>query len=394
MTIGVFFGSRSPEHDISIITGQLIISGLKGLGHNVIPIYLSKKGEWLLGDELGTMEAFTSGSQKITSARFGKYYLDLEKSSEKLVFRKKGLGGSKLAVDLAFPAFHGANGEDGTIQGLFEIFNIPYVGCDVTSSAITMDKILTKQFYREQGIPTTKFVHYDRQAWTNDRNEILRAIGEQLKWPVFVKPARLGSSIGIVKAKTAQDLEFAIEVALHYGQRFLVEESVENLMDVTVAVLGNEAPQPSLLQESVFGDELFSYEEKYLKGGGAQLGRAQKSIVIPARLDGQTTKIIQDLAVKIFALFGCSGIARVDFLYDKKSGEYFANEVNTLPGTLYHHLWKASGIEFFELLTRLLAYAREKHESKKKLTMTFESEVLKRTNSAKLSAKLQTKRDV
>lgn len=385
--IGVFFGSKSPEHDISIITGQLIMSGLKGLGYPVIPVYLSKKGEWLLGEELGILKTFTDPQKKISAKELGRYYLDLENSVGKLVFKKKGLGGRAVQIDLAFPAFHGRFGEDGTIQGLFEIFGLPYVGCDVTSSALTMDKILTKQFYQGQGIATTNFMFYDRPAWLTRKSEILNKVQKKLQWPVFVKPARLGSSIGVAKAKTMKDLEFAIEVALQYDERFLVEESIEDLMDVTVAVLGNENPRASLLQESVFTDELFSYEEKYLKEGGAQLGKAVSNIVIPARLDAVTTQEIQNAGIKIFQLFGCSGIARVDFLYDKKTRKIYANEVNTLPGTLYHHLWEKSGVNLGELLQELLRLAWERHLAKKKSISTFNSELLRRLHSAKLRTK-------
>ncbi len=384
LNIGVFFGSRSPEHDISIITAQLIISGLKGLNYNVIPVYLTKRGEWLVDGDLGELGTFTKPGREIHSKDYEDYYLDLEESRGKLVFKKKGLSGRSLIVDLAFPAFHGAYGEDGTVQGMFEMFGIPYVGCDVVSSAITMDKIFTKQFYQASGVPTVDFIYFTRTECKKDRNKVMQTIEEHLKYPVVVKPARLGSSIGIAKAKTRKDLEFAMEVALHYGERFLAEACVENLMDLTIAVMGNEEPRASLIQESVFGDEVFSYQDKYLKEGGAQLGKAQSSIVIPARLPGNVSKEIQELALKIYRLFGCSGIARIDFLYDKTAQKYYANEVNTLPGTLYHHLWKASGIELPELLETLIGLALEKHEAAKKITSTFESEVLRQAHSLKL----------
>ena len=210
---------------------------------------------------------------------------------------------------------------------------------------------------------------------------------QNLKLPVIVKPARLGSSIGITKAKTEKDLEFAIEVALHYDEKVIVEICVTNLMDVTCCVIGNDKPIASALQESVFGDDLFSYKDKYLEDGGAQLGNAKNSIVIPARLDGPTTKKVQDIAKQVYKLIGCSGIARVDFLYDTQTKEIYANEVNTLPGTIYHHLWKASGIELPELLTKLIEYAEERYEQKNLFTHTFKSDLLKFANSVKLQVK-------
>lgn len=387
-TIGVFFGSRSPEHDISIITGQLVISGLKGMGYNVVPVYISKMGEWLLGDELGQLNFFTDPTRRIDVSKFGKYYLDLEKSKGRIVFSKKGLGKAEVSIDLAFPALHGSYGEDGTLQGLFEMFDLPYVGCDVASSALAMDKVSTKLVYIAKGIPTTKFLHFESEVWEKDKGEILARLESELRWPVFVKPARLGSSIGMAKAKTKEDLEFAVEVALHYDGKFLVEESVEDVMDVTCCVVGNENPTASLLQESVFaGSEYFSYEEKYLKEGGAQLGKAQSHIVIPARLDERTTEELRAAALSIYKIFGCSGIARIDFLYDKKTKKYYANEINPMPGTLYHDLWRKSGAPLPQLLENLLDLALRKHESKKKLVRVFESEILRNAAREKLNFK-------
>jgi len=383
-TIGVFFGSRAPEHDVSIVTGQLIISGLKELGYKVIPVYITKKGEWLIDNKLSAIETFRKG--KIDVGKWANYNLDLDASKEKLVFRKKGVFGKEITVDIVFPAFHGQNGEDGTFQGLCEMLNVPYVGCDTTASAVAMDKILTKLLYVAQKIPTTKFVQVTSKAWEENRSSILKEI-KNLKIPLIIKPTRLGSSIGISKATNTKELEFAIEVALHYDPKVVVEEVVENLMDITCCVIGNDDPIPSLLQESVFQSDFFSYEDKYIKEGGAQLGRAQQSLVIPARLDEKTTKEIRAAAIEIYRLIGCSGIARVDFLFDKKAKKWFANEINTLPGTLYHHLWKKSGLEFGELLKRLIGYAEEKFRVKKNITYTFESSILTQASSNKLSLK-------
>jgi len=380
MNIGVFFGSRSPEHDVSIITGEFIISGLKKLNYGIMPVYLDKTGRWSVGQGLEKLSFFKDGN-KVDSLK--SCYLDLEKSKGKMVFKEKGLLGKEIVIDLAFPAFHGQNGEDGTVQGLFELCNVPYVGCDVAASAIAMDKILTKEFYQAHGIATTKFVSFFAREFTKDKEIVSHKI-KDLKYPLFVKPARLGSSIGITKVGNEQELEQAIEVALHYETKILVEEGVEELADITCAVLGNDEPQASLLQESLFNKDLFSYEDKYLEEGGAQLGNAQEKIVIPARLDERTTSSTQELAKRIFKLCGCSGTARVDFLYDKKNKVMYANEINTLPGTLYHHLWKKSGVEFPALLQKLINLAREKYATKKNLTSSFESKILEQANSMKL----------
>lgn len=385
-TIGVFFGSRNPEHDVSIITGQLIISELKKLGYPVVPVYINKKGEWLIADELGTLKSFTNPeSRSIKDAE--KYYVDIEESVGKMTLKQKGMLGKKIVIDIAFPAFHGQYGEDGTFQGFCEMLNVPYIGCDVTSSGITMDKVLTKMVYKANNIPTTPFIWFMKSQFETNRKEILTRIETDLPYPVIVKPARLGSSIGIAKAKDQKELEFAIEVALKYDEKVIVEMCIDDLMDVTCAVMGNDQPIPSLLQESVFDSDVFSYEDKYLKEGGAQLGNAKQNMHIPARLDEPTTQEIRTLAGKIFTLIGCSGISRVDFLYDKKTKKYYANEINTLPGTLYHHLWKASGVSLSHLIENLLGFAEERHRKKQEIAHTFESAILKHAGSVKLQLK-------
>jgi D-alanine-D-alanine ligase len=383
-TIGVFFGSRSPEHDVSILTGQLIISGLKKCGYNVIPIYIDKKGKWYSDPKLASMKFFTQNPTNLNKKLEG-FNIDFNKSTGKMV-KQSGFLKGNVVFDIAFPAFHGQNGEDGTFQGLCEILNVPYVGCDVTSSAITMDKVLTKMIYKANNIPTVDFISLNLNEWRLDKKSVLQKI-KKLNLPVIIKPARLGSSIGISKAKNQKELEFGIEVALHYDEKVIVEKAVEDLMDVTCCLIGNDDPIPSLLQESVFSSGFFSYEDKYLKGGGAQTGKATQNIIIPARLDKKTTKEIQNAAIEIYKLFGCSGIARVDFLYDKGSKKWYANEVNTLPGTLYHHLWKATGIEFEDLLKKLISFAEEKYQKKKQITYTFNSNILTQASSNKLSLK-------
>lgn len=387
MNIGVFFGSRSPEHDVSIITGELIISELKKLGHTVTPIYIGKDGQWYVNEALGSLKLFTAGGAD-QFKNYDEVFLDLEQSKGKMVFRKKGFASSKeYVVDLAFPALHGAYGEDGTIQGLFEMFNLPYVGCDVPASAITIDKVLTKLLCKQFGFPTVEFVTINDTEWKNEKVAAISHCTSALPWPMIVKPAKLGSSIGISKASNQTELETAIEVALHYGENVIVERAIKDLKDLTCAVLGNNEPRASLIQESVFTDEVFSYEDKYLRDGGAQLGNATSQLRIPAEIPETATSEIQKLSVEIFKKFGLSGIARVDFLYDNTDGKYYANEINPLPGTLYHHLWKASGTEMPELLTELIKLAQQKHAANTKFTHTFQSSLLQHANSIKLQIK-------
>lgn len=421
MIIGVFFGSRSPEHDVSVITACLIIKTLREIGRVVVPVYIDKEGGWHSDNALGDIAFFQDknyaeklkkfprmiilppsrtphglfsriiqylkpfSQYRITNKKVGGQ-VDEEASHGKLVFKQKSVFGKTITIDLAFPALHGSYGEDGAIQGLFEMFDIPYVGCGVSASAIAMDKVFTKLLYRSANIPTANFIFFTTHEWTREKEKIMRDAAA-LHFPIFIKPARLGSSIGISKAQNEKELEFAIEVALHYDTKVIVEEGIENLVDITCAVLGANEPIASLLQESAFEGDFFNYEEKYIKGGGAQTGNAEKKIIIPARLDERATQEIRSAAIRIFKLFGCSGIARVDFLYDKTAQKWYANEINTIPGTLYHHLWKASGISFEELLQQLINLSEETHRQKNSVTTAFASDILARAASGKLGLK-------
>ncbi|OGI20006.1 MAG: hypothetical protein A3J06_03940 [Candidatus Moranbacteria bacterium RIFCSPLOWO2_02_FULL_48_19] len=386
MIVGVFFGSRSPEHEVSIITGLFIISELKRLGYSVVPVYIDKKGQWFSETVLGSLKFFTAGDWEEKLGRFPRYCVDTGSENQTLVLKKSGIFAKEITIDMAFPALHGMNGEDGTIQGIFELVNVPYVGCGVTASATAMDKVLTKRLLQRAGIATPPFASFTIDDWQKDKETVLSAT-KKLHWPVFVKPARLGSSIAMTKVRKEEELENACEVALHYDTKVIVEESVENLMDITCAVLGNDEPIASLIQESLFEGEHFSYSDKYLEEGGAQLGNAENKIVIPARLSAERTQEVRDLAVRVFKLFDCTGIARVDFLYDKQADKVYANEINTMPGTLYHHLWKASGLEIGALLEKLLMFAEEQHAKKNAITVTFKSDLLSFANSVKLQMK-------
>jgi D-alanine-D-alanine ligase len=379
--IGVFFGGKNPEHDISIFTGQMIIGGLKAIGANVIPVYIDKNGKWLIGEVLGDLKIFREG--KVSNyEKLSGWNLDNEVRG-KMVFYKKGLLKTKIEIDIAFPALHGQYGEDGTIQGMFEMFDMPYVGCDVYSSAVAMDKVFTKLLYKANSIPTTDFLFFNVQEWKN-KVDVIKKIESELSYPLFVKPSRLGSSIAISKAKNIKELEDAIEVAFHFDSKIIVENAVANLKDLTCCVIGNDKLITSLIQESSYDKDFVSYEDKYIEGGGTQFGKSAEKVIIPASIDKKTTEEIQKMSKLVYKLVGCSGIARVDFLYDSKTKKYFANEINTLPGILYRHLWKESGIELGELLEKLVGYAIDRNKAKDEFTHIFKSEVLKTNKSSKL----------
>jgi D-alanine-D-alanine ligase len=292
--------------------------------------------------------------------------------------------GKSIQIDLAFPALHGTFGEDGTIQGLFEMFGVPYVGCGVPASAISMDKALTKIMMQNAAVPTTKFIAFTKYEWQIQESRIKSQVKTELKFPLFVKPVHLGSSIGIGKVRDEKELKQKIEVALYYDDKVLVEEGVENVMDVTCCIIGNQELVASELQESVFAKDLFSFEDKYISDGGAQTGKAQNSLVIPARLPLEISNNIKQTAKQVYKALGCAGIARVDFLVEKNTNKFYANEVNPLPGTLYHHLWEKSGVKLPELLQKLVQYAEEKYKERRSINFTFESSVLTNLGKGKL----------
>lgn len=395
-TIGVFFGSRSPEHDVSIITAELVIKTLRKLGYKTVPVYISKQGDFYVGNvstnpddkTLSAVSYFDDDELDKKLSKLPQYSLDINAGDEEMVFRAEGFISSRtVTISLAFPTFHGPNGEDGAIQGLFELLDMPYVGCDVGSSALAMDKALTKQLYRQLDIDTTDFMYITEDEWSRFQDEVLTN-AKHLNFPVFVKPARAGSSIGIAKVEEPEKLGFFIDTAFNFDSKVVVEEGVENVADLTVCVLGNDRPKPSKVQESRFESGFFSYEEKYLKEGGTQTGNAEKNIIIPADIPDEISEKAKRQAVRIFKEFDCSGIARVDFLFDRDSRKLYANEINPLPGTLYHHLWKASGKSVGELVNELVRLAKERHEADASLTYTFDSDILKRAGGPKMGDKL------
>ncbi|MBI2444435.1 MAG: D-alanine--D-alanine ligase [Candidatus Magasanikbacteria bacterium] len=389
-TIGVFFGSRSPEHDVSIVTGEFVMRRLRDLNYRVVPVYIGKDGQWYIQEQLGKLKFFTndaSFSEQLAGSGWNRFYLDLEASRGKLAFCTKGWRKRTVEIDLVFPTVHGSGGEDGTLQGLCEMFQAPYVGCEVAASAVAMDKVLTKLILQGAGIPTAKFIFFTKAEFNRERAAILARLRRELNYPVIVKPARLGSSIGVAKIADPDTdaLATSIEVALQYDHKVLIEQAIEPVADLTVCVLGTEPVRLSLIQQSVFSRAVLDFTAKYLEEGGTQLGGKDTSVVIPAPLSPEVTEAISEVARKIFRLLGCSGIARVDFLYNQKTGEWFANEVNTLPGTLYHHLWERSGVPFDEVLQTLIKLAAERALERRRLVYSFPSQLLTAAGSLKLA---------
>jgi D-alanine-D-alanine ligase len=378
LKIGILFGSRSVEHEVSIITAHQVMETIDPDRYEIVPIYITKEGHWYTGDNLRRLENFQDLQKAVAQAE--KVYIAPDPSVRSLVREAKSWWPKKtpLEIDVAFPLFHGTFGEDGTIQGLLELADIPYVGPGVLGSALGMDKIAMKAVFRENQMPIVNYIWFSQEQWQNRPAEILKQIETQLPYPLFVKPANLGSSIGISKAKDRESLSYAIEVASHYDRRLLVEESVEGAIEVNCSVRGNvgqEDPIPSVCEQPISWEEFLNYDEKYLRGEKAA-GMKGTERRIPAPIPPELTEKIQKYSVKAFQALDCWGVARVDFLVRMEKKEIFINEINTIPGSLSFYLWEATGLKFRELIDQLIAGAQDAHQKKKRINYSYDSKLV------------------
>lgn len=379
--IAVIFGGRSAEHDVSIITAHTpIIQSLIAAGRFAVwPIYIAKDGSWYMDQAMNDLVYFTRDDFAARLARQKKARI-LFDGGLKIIL--PGMIPKTVSIDIAFPAMHGTNGEDGSLMGLLRLAGIPFVGCDIFSSAVAMDKALTKQVLAAEGIPIVPYVWFTKNDW--DANRALRKDKiALLTWPVFVKPVHLGSSIAISKVKQIADLENAVEVALHYDDKVLVEESVENLVEVTLPIMGNDTPRLGELERPLNKTEFFDFDDKYLSGGKKGGGANSQYSEIPARIDEALAREVRDLGKSVYRILGCSGTARIDFLIDSAIGTVYVNEVNTLPGSLYHHNWKKAGVSGVELVTTLISLAEERFASRKNIVHAFPTDILRKAGGGK-----------
>ncbi|NLK43406.1 MAG: D-alanine--D-alanine ligase [Tissierellia bacterium] len=376
--VAVIFGGRSVEHEVSIITGMQIIENMDKTKYNVIPIYVNKEGKWLTGSSLMDFknykeDNFTDAQEIVLSHNYGDNNIYVSPRSSGL-FKKKILD----RIDLAFPAFHGMNGEDGTVQGIFELMDIPYVGCGVLASAVGMDKILMKDVYKANNLPIVDYTWFYRSKWINSKEEVLNLIEEKLSYPLFVKPANLGSSIGISKAKDRDGLIEAIEVAIRYDRKIIVEKAVEEPREINCAVLGyDDELITSLCEEPVGWKEILTFEDKYVKSNTKGKGAGERRR-IPAEIDDNIREEIEELAKLAFKTIDAKGVSRIDFLLDKNNKVYI-NEINTLPGSISFYLWEGKGYPFSKLVDELINIAIIVHEEKKKNSYSYEANLLNRT---------------
>lgn len=380
-TIAVIFGGQSAEHDVSIITAHIpIIQSLLAAGQfDVWPIYIAKDGSWYADQAMNDLVYFKQNDFETRLAKQKKIQLLFDEGLKIILPTKEKLFGAKsktIKIDIVFPAMHGTFGEDGSLMGLLRMAGVPFVGCDLFASSVAMDKVLTKQIVASENIPVVPYVWFTKNDWEKDK-DIWKEKIAKLKWPVFVKPVHLGSSIAITKVKQESELENAIEVALHYDDKILVEEGVENLIEVTLPIMGNDEVQLAVIERPLNKTEFLDFNDKYLKGG-KKTGGTDIRREIPAKIDEDIAKQVADLGKKTYRVLGCSGIARVDFLIDSTSKQVYVNEVNTLPGSLYHHNWKTVGFSGVELVTKLVTLAEERFTEQKNITYTFNSDILKK----------------
>ncbi|HEY2456198.1 MAG TPA: D-alanine--D-alanine ligase family protein [Candidatus Acidoferrum sp.] len=358
LRVGVLFGGRSGEHEVSLVSAASVIRGMDPDKYEAVPIGITKDGHWLVGEgAIKMLPDILKGGRRVM--------LTADPTEAALVPLDRGAGAQRF--DVIFPVMHGTFGEDGTIQGLLELADLPFVGAGVLGSAIGMDKDVAKRLCQEAGIPVVPWITVHRWRWEKEPDAVRAEIEAKFPYPVFVKPATLGSSVGMTKAHSAEELGPALSFACEYGMKILVEKAV-TAREIEVSVLGNSEPQASVPGEIVPHREFYDYAAKYLEDG--------TQLLIPASLKPAQLKKIQTLAVNAFRTLELSGMARVDFFLEKRGGKIYLNEVNTIPGftsiSMYPKLWEASGIGFRELIDKLINLALELHHEKARTKYAIE----------------------
>jgi D-alanine-D-alanine ligase len=387
-TVAVIFGGRSAEHDVSIITG--IASIMKPLElskqYQVEAVYIAKNGAWFWDDKLKDIKLFTSGEIDRFMARTKPASVQFDGGMT--LTSANGLAGRKQQrkIDIVFPAMHGTYGEDGSLMGLLDMAGVPYVGCGMDAAVLAMDKALAKIMAEAHGIPTAKFQFFRREVIERDVSFVVKKCLEKLKLPLFVKPAHLGSSIGISRATTEIELRNGLEVAAKYDDKVVVEEAVANLIEVTLPIIGNQDLTPAYLEQPLLhAEDFFDFDTKYMgqggkKTGGAKAGGkrgAQGYSNIPAKISDTLYKQAEAVGLNVYKALGCSGTARVDMLIDSKTQKVYFNEVNPLPGSLYVHNWRQKGISNVELVKRLVELAEQRFQERQASSTVFSTNFLK-----------------
>ncbi|GAB4535460.1 MAG: D-alanine--D-alanine ligase family protein [Anaerolineae bacterium] len=364
--VGILFGGRSGEHEVSLISAQGIIKAIDKEKYEVVPIGITKEGRWLVGgDPLRALR---------TAADLPPLLGDEGKETPQTVLVPMEPGpnaltraGAPLEIDVIFPVLHGPYGEDGTVQGLLELTGLPYVGAGVAASAVGMDKAIAKDVFRSHGLPVLPYLVILRKTWEADASRVIADCEATLEYPMFTKPANLGSSVGVSKAHNREELAVGLEHAARFDRKLIVEQGIP-AREIEVSVLGNDDPIASLPGEIIPSREFYSYAAKYIDDAS--------ELLIPAPLSEEQTGQVRRLAIQAYTAIDCAGMARVDFLLDKESQQLWLNELNTIPGftpiSMYPKLWEASGISYADLIDRLIELALERHQDKGRSSTSFD----------------------
>lgn len=396
LNVGVFFGGESVEHEVSIISAHQAMNALNKEKYNVIPVYIAKDRKLYIGEELNDMHNYKdlhALEDSLTQVTFvledNKVVIKPVKTS---LFGKKELG----TIDVAIPVMHGTNGEDGTIQGFFEMLKVPYAGCDLYGAAVGQDKVLQKHILKDNDLPITDWFWVYGSEIDEHKDEILEKV-HKLIYPVILKPARTGSSVGIAIAHNDEEYIECFEDARQYDEKVITEKVVKPMVELNCSVLGDGADaRASVIEQvgSVSGDELLSYKDKYqsggkgskgVKSGNKDAGMASTARIVPAPISAEQTKLVQQLALKTFKVLGASGVCRIDFMMDQDTKKVYVNEINTIPGSLAFYLWKEEGMSFTELMDNLVTLALNRERRRNKMTFSYDTNLLSSysENSAK-----------
>ena len=379
--IGVIFGSRSCEREVSIISAVQLMRHADQERYNVIPVYIDENGNWYTGEKLkdiNTYKPFRPEQNGIV-----KVYPDLSSGSGALltVIRGGGLFSHEKTeiaarIDVFIIVMHGLNGEDGTLQGLFELANIPYSSTGVAGSALGMDKIMMKQFFRGAGLPVLPDMWFTRSMYYQNPSDAIKKAEKELGFPVFVKPANLGSSIGVSRADDAESLKDSFELAFEYDRRVLVEKGLDKPIELNCSVLGyDDSVDASPIEMPINNDEFLDFKDKYLASGGSK-GMASLHRILPAPIEDELKEKIQDMSRNIFRMLDSKGVVRIDYMFDRKEEKLFITEINTIPGSLAYYLWENAGMSYKTLIDKLVQYAEQAHADKNQSNYAYTSDIL------------------
>ena len=381
--VGVIFGGESVEHEVSIISAVQAMNKLDTEKYEIVPIYITKDGEWYTGGVLREIETYKDME---LLKRYTKNVV-LYKKDNRFVLQNKGMIKKFVnEVDIILPVVHGTNVEDGVLQGYLKTIGVPFVGSNVLAAAVAQDKVVQKQVFEHSKLPITKYYWFYDSDYKNDSDKIIKEIEKEVKYPVIVKPATLGSSVGISSAKNKKELTDAIEEAIHYDYKIIVEEKVENLTEVNISVLGNYENQKLSEIEEVFTDNsLLTYEDKYIGGSKktGSKGMASACRKIPANIDAKLRKEVENVATIAFKAVGLSGVVRIDFLIDKKKKNIYINEINSCPGSLSFYLWEPIDKSFTVLLDEMINIAIKDYKKDANKVRSFDTNILSGFNGLK-----------